>query len=289
MATATAASRTDQLAWEAKVGRWAGRAALAALVLPLVALVIVYFGIGDSPPEPAQGLPLVAERQSVFVAVASVQVLSLLLLGGALAFLVAASRFRRPETLPGALPIVIVGTLGAAVAAVIPTVRLIDIASEFVGGGPRTPARAEQLTREGSGTIVAQVDLAARVAFGLTMVLVGISSMRAGLVSRFIGILAVVVGALVVLFGLSQSLLLFQSQPLLFFWTGALALVLLDRWPGGRGPAWRTGEATPWPSVAEQRAAVQRGRDGQPASGGSAGTDGPDPGPPPPRKRKRRR
>ena len=286
---ASTGERAEQLAWESRVSRWAGLAALAALVLPLVAVLLVYVGIGESPREPAQGLPLVDERRSVFVAVASVQALSLLLFGGALAFLVVCSRFRRPETLPGALPIVIVGTLGAAVAAVIPILRLIDIASEFVASGPRTPARARELAQEGSGTIIAQVDLAARVAFGLTMVLVGVSAMRAGLVSRFLGILGVVVGALAVLFGLSQSLLLFQSQPLLFFWTGALALVLLDRWPGGRGPAWRTGEATPWPSVAEHRAKLARERSGRAEPAGSTGTEEPESGPPPPRKRKRRR
>jgi hypothetical protein len=33
-------------------------------------------------------------------------------------------------------------------------------------------------------------------------------------------------------------------------------MLFLGRWPGaaGRGPAWETGEAIPWPSAAERRA-----------------------------------
>jgi len=38
------------------------------------------------------------------------------------------------------------------------------------------------------------------------------------------------------------------------FWLGALGMVFLGRWPGGRGPAWETGEAEPWPSAAQRRA-----------------------------------
>ena len=34
-------------------------------------------------------------------------------------------------------------------------------------------------------------------------------------------------------------------------------MLLLDRWPGERGPAWDTGEPIPWPSAAEQRARAQ--------------------------------
>jgi hypothetical protein len=37
------------------------------------------------------------------------------------------------------------------------------------------------------------------------------------------------------------------------FWLGALGALFLGRWPGGRGPAWETGEAVPWPTMAETR------------------------------------
>ena len=37
------------------------------------------------------------------------------------------------------------------------------------------------------------------------------------------------------------------------FWLGALGLLFIGRWAGGRGPAWETGTAEPWPSAAERR------------------------------------
>jgi hypothetical protein len=31
------------------------------------------------------------------------------------------------------------------------------------------------------------------------------------------------------------------------FWLSALGVLFLDRWPGGRGPAWEEAEAIEWP------------------------------------------
>jgi hypothetical protein len=43
------------------------------------------------------------------------------------------------------------------------------------------------------------------------------------------------------------------------FWLGAMALLLLGRWPNGLPPAWSTGEAQPWPSQQAVREARRRG------------------------------
>ena len=43
------------------------------------------------------------------------------------------------------------------------------------------------------------------------------------------------------------------------FWLGALGLLFLGNWPGGRGPAWETGEAVPWPSPQQRRGQVEAG------------------------------
>jgi hypothetical protein len=71
--------------------------------------------------------------------------------------------------------------------------------------------------------------------------------MRAGVLSRFFGIITVIIGALYVL-PLGGGPAIIQV-----FWLAALGLLFLDRWPGGRGPAWAGGEAIPWPT-AQQRA-----------------------------------
>ena len=58
------------------------------------------------------------------------------------------------------------------------------------------------------------------------------------------------------------------------FWLGALGLLFLGNWPGGRGPAWETGEADPWPSAA---AAARPGR--RPATRPAARASGNGAGP----------
>ncbi len=39
------------------------------------------------------------------------------------------------------------------------------------------------------------------------------------------------------------------------FWLGSLAYLFLGRWPGGRGAAWESGQAEPWPTPAQRRKA----------------------------------
>jgi hypothetical protein len=113
------------------------------------------------------------------------------------------------------------------------------------------------------------------------------------MLSRFLGIIGVIVGGLYVLplFGGPQIVQL--------FWLGALAMLVLGFWPGGRGPAWETGEAAPWPTAAERRGLAPRGRDGEdeaPAEADDAPDEEPEPAEPEPvperpasRKRKRKR
>ena len=55
------------------------------------------------------------------------------------------------------------------------------------------------------------------------------------------------------------------------FWVMALGFLFLNRWPGGRGPAWETGEPIPWPSAAERRAESAGGEEG-----GAEAIDPPD-------------
>jgi hypothetical protein len=72
-----------------------------------------------------------------------------------------------------------------------------------------------------------------------------------GLLSAFMGALGAAAGVLVVLpfAGISPAI---QA-----FWLGALGALFLGRWPAGRGPAWESGEAEPWPTAAQRRAELQ--------------------------------
>jgi hypothetical protein len=65
------------------------------------------------------------------------------------------------------------------------------------------------------------------------------------------GVLGAIAGALMVL------PLAGVSPVIQALWLGAFAVLLLDKWPGGRGPAWETGEAEPWPTAARRAAALE--------------------------------
>ena len=70
------------------------------------------------------------------------------------------------------------------------------------------------------------------------------------------------------------------------FWLGAVGLLILGRWPGGRGEAWETGEAVPWPTTAQRRGLAPP-PDGEPAP--EPDGDEPEPAPKRPSSRKRKR
>ena len=108
------------------------------------------------------------------------------------------------------------------------------------------------------------------LAMAASYALASLNAMRVGLLTRGMGIIGMLVGLLAVF----PVALLSQLVPL--FWLFALTWLLLDRWPGGSPPAWRTGRAEPWPSAAEQRQA-RAGRGRRPA--GRVADAEPDPEP----------
>jgi hypothetical protein len=111
-----------------------------------------------------------------------------------------------------------------------------------------------------------------------------LSAMNVGLLTRVIGSIGVLLAFLVVIPLLGQ-----QGSVLRGFWFVAVGLTLLGRWPGGRPPAWDSGEPMPWPSRAQVLEDAERARGGGKARGGDAS---PAPAPKPkasPGGRKKRR
>ena len=84
------------------------------------------------------------------------------------------------------------------------------------------------------------------------MVYTCLHAMRTGLLTRFWGSLGMALGAV--------SFIFFQFALLWFVYLG---LLLLGRVPGGRPPAWESGEAEPWPTPAEKAAAELEGPSGR--------------------------
>lgn len=158
--------------------------------------------------------------------------------------------------------------------------------------------RAEDVLKD-SGSVQFARTLIFPGLLGLVVGLVYISlwSMRTGLLTRFWGTLGMALGVSLVLLPFAQLAIL--------IWFIAVGVLLLDRWPGGRPPAWDAGVAIPWtrpgdepPEEGPGGSVEGQGREissdgptdvqGDPADGDN-GSDPRDGGEPPPRKRKRRR
>jgi hypothetical protein len=109
---------------------------------------------------------------------------------------------------------------------------------------------ASDLSNDTSPLVYAPT-FAGTIGVAFLFVMLPLRARAVGLLSPFMAILGVICGALLVL-------PLVPSPVMTAFWLGALGLLFLDKWPGGRGPAWESGEAEPWPSPAQRRGLLQR-------------------------------
>lgn len=306
-----AAGTEQQLAWEARQRPRAAAAAILAAVLTFGADVFSGSVFRDAPrsgfldalsragqPGPAGTQPSLRtgffefyeSHRAELLGSSIARALGLVALGWALTFLVAAVRARR-EGLPRiATPLALVGALLSAISTILGAFASASAVTTFLAGS-RTVDAARDVTG-GSVLVTAQfIGLAGQLALATGFVLVSLNAMRAGLLTRFMGILGIIVGALVVIpIGPVQVV-----QP---FWLFALGILFAGLWPGGRPPAWRTGEAEPWPSQrelaqarrsqAEARQEARRGDD-RPDPEAAAEPVGAPAGAPAPEGRKRKR
>ena len=301
-----AASVSEQVAWEAKAGRVAAGAAALSLALFVAGSVYGLTAETRRQPRTLGDLGPLARDPLEFVVPAVIAGIAFALLGIVLGFLYKVVKHRRPQVPSAAFALLVFGSIVAAVTLIAQRIDIVNAAQDFAatGGNPRAPVTGELRGRVPL-QIILGLNLGAYLALGLSTVLISIAAMRAGLLSRFLGILSVVAA-------LSLLLPLLPLQVLFMFWLGALAALFVDRWPGGRGPAWASGEPLPWPSVAERNAEIDRRRvaaeadedeergaasaepageehEADEAEAGATGNGGPPAGARPKRKRGRRR
>jgi hypothetical protein len=178
-------------------------------------------------------------------AMAAVSVIFAVLVVG---FLFDATRYRRPEAFPAAAPLVLFGGIGFALLSIVHEVASSIVTHNFATGHDFTNAAVDRaLNTNTANVIITYVDLVVALAFGVGVVVVALNAMRAGLISRLLGIVGCIAGALFVL--------PLPLQIITALWLAGLGILLLGRWPGGDPPAWAAGEARPWPTQAELRAA----------------------------------
>jgi len=190
-------------------------------------------------------LPLIAG--SVLAAAAIVALVLVLLL------LLDAARFRRPETWALARPLVLYGGIALALVSVGHQVITAIETHNFAVGHDHTSHAVDQaLTKSAPNQVVEYVGLLSGIALAAGMIGVVLASQRVGLLPKWMGIIGVVTGVLI-FFPIGGA----QLQVIPAFWMVMMGVLLIGRWPNGDPPAWAAGEARPWPSAADQRAARQ--------------------------------
>jgi hypothetical protein len=284
--------RQEQLSWEQRVGRPVAIASFAAAALLIAALVYSSSKLNAQTDTTIEGLRLIDDRKTDVLITTVLQGLSTALLAAPLWFLFEATRFRRPEIPKLARYLAIGGPVLTGVLQVVRQIQVADVAAKLDANlkaspdAPFSTDAANEFAKDqlgaGSLQIVGSIGLAAGLALAFAFILISLNAMRAGLLSRFMGILGIIVGVLFVV-------PLLGPVPIVeVFWVAALGLLFLGKWPqGGRGPAWETAEAIPWPTAADRQAEMvaaraereeAEGYDDEPEALPSAGTaDGGDP------------
>ncbi|HEX7609525.1 MAG TPA: hypothetical protein VF380_02530 [Solirubrobacteraceae bacterium] len=242
-------------------------------------------GVGNPAQSPRAGevkfishhaLPLIAG--SILAAIA-IGVLTLVLL-----LLLDATRFRRPETWAAARPLVLYGGIALATVSVgHQVVSAIETHKFAVGHDFSIHAVDQALTKGTANMIIDYLDLLAGLALAAGMITTMLSALRVGLLPRWMGFLGIFTGLLIFL-PIGGA----QLQVIPAFWMVMIGILFIGKWPT-EPPAWVSGEARPWPTATERRAAAQAEAGGAPAP---AGAGAPAPARPAPalssRKRRKR-
>jgi hypothetical protein len=263
-------SNEEQLEWEARLGRPAALAAFVAGLLLLAGAVILQTMLEDRPRvDPlADFLLSVDESPSSLILQSVVQAIGALCLIPVFYYLFRATIHRVPQMPRWFVYLIFAGPLLYAVSQVFGAVERIDVAEMFADQdytlddpdperlAEQCPAIrgevgedcAQELLQQNANLAAALPSLIGSVLVAFMYVMVPLRARRAGLLSPFMSILGVIAGVLLVLQLAPPLPIVIQA-----FWLGAIGVLYLGNWPGGRGPAWESGEPDPWPSAAERR------------------------------------
>ncbi len=172
-----------------------------------------------------------------------------------------ATRFRRPSTWVAARPLVLFGGIAVAVVSVAhQVISAIQTHSFAVGHDFSNHAVNHALTEGSVNVTMEYIDLLAGLALAAGVIATMINALRTGLLPRWMGILGIFSGLLIFLPIGGAEL---QVVPAL--WMVMMGILYAGRWPNAEPPAWAAGEARPWPSGAQARAAKNAGGDVVPA------------------------
>jgi hypothetical protein len=240
-------SAEAQLQYEGRVRYRQAAIAIVAGVLVMVASIIGLTGPHAKVNELTLGLITDHKRHSLDLIAGIVTAVCQVAVAATLVFLFRCSKARRPEA-PGFMPILAVaGGALTAVCAIVNPIILHSKVNEFLSTGTQTYDEASRLT--GGGVLLA-LQIGAQLGsllLAVAVVLIALQSMRVGLLPRPLGYVGILAGALI-LFPVVVIPIVQMG------WLLSLGYLFSGRWPSGVPPAWRTGNAEPWPSSNEMRA-----------------------------------
>jgi hypothetical protein len=242
-------TKEHALQWEAQWARPAALAAFFAAVLLIAQIVLLQTVIEDRPRTEAipDFLLSVDENPAMLIGSRAAQAVAALLVACVFYYLFRALRTREAGLPSWFVYLIVIGPALYAIGLVLGALGQVDVARDFADGTPiqgsRGDDRAEQLLEDNASAGVFALNFAGQVATAFLFVMLPLRARRVGLLSPFMGILGVVTGALLVLQIVPVVPVIIQA-----FWLGALGLIYIGNWPGGRGPAWESGEAEPWPT-----------------------------------------
>jgi hypothetical protein len=245
------------LEWERRWSLPVALATLAAVGCVLAAVIVAGQAVGGSGGD-SELLRNVEGHRTAQMISSILQAIGVGLLAAPLYYLFRAAR-ARSETMRGQLVgVVVAAPLFLAVLAILSGVSTLHAASDFVSNDmPRLIAHGVGLNSDRANDVAgdaisgaplrplaAGFGLGGQLGFVIGMFYTCLHAMRVGLLTRFWGSLGMALGAV--------SFIFFQFALLWFVYLGIL---LIGRIPGGRPPAWETGEAEPWPKPGEEAAA----------------------------------
>jgi hypothetical protein len=267
---AAVASPEEQLAWEARQRPRAGAAAIIAGFTSVLAILWFRLAIQDAPrvgfldalreafesgpvgDRPSLRTPIFeyfADRPLVFIGTGVLQAISMAGLAWAVTFLAAAARARRPELPRYLLYVTLVGAVLVGVSSLLNGIGSVLAFNDFLDSD-RTVDAARDISGQPLLATAILIGQLAPLALAAGLLLVSLNAMRVGLLTRFLGVLGMISGGLTVF----SSFFLFAPF-VQAFWMLALGFVFLNLGRQGAPPAWRTGNAEPWPSQREVAAA----------------------------------
>lgn len=249
-------SKEAALAWEERWSRPVAVATLAAILLIVAAIVVASQGIGGSDGDSELLRNIDAHRSAQLIS-SILQGIGIGLLAAPLYYLFRAANARSEKMRGQLVGVVIAAPLFLAVLAILSGLSNLEAASTFVSDEvPRLMAKGVALSSDRANDvasdtisdsslrpIAAGFGIGGQIGFVVAMFYTSLYAMRTGLLTRFWGSLGMALGAV--------SFIFFQFTLLWFIYLGFLIAGLV---PGGKPPAWESGEAEPWPTPGEKAA-----------------------------------